>query len=417
MTYPVDDLGNPRVDFVWGQFPLQPNDQRTRTDVDGANITTDTNWTVTKERGSSNLNSGWTNLSFGTGDGGNTREQTFTFDSHEIATTGYSNYPEFLPNYAGDGDTGLEEVVPNIVGLAYGAVGAVLTSAGFVDSGAASTFVGATVANNGHIKTQNPAAGALANIGMAIGMVKYNAPTVPNLVGLTEAAATTALTNAHLTKGAVTTADNAAGATALNDGEIKTQSIASGTTVDTGTAVALVKYAYVATSGTVPNIEGMTESAAIAALAAAGFTQYNNDGSATNVDGATALNDGKVKQGTTGVQLFASTIHYWTYNYTAPATTGPIAGFNRLSGTSFSLNGSDAIMYLTGRTVKPTLGDTITVSGTTASAWNQTWLVDGVEDNDSYNSGGTAVKITAIDDVYFGGESGASSTGGTWTKI
>ena len=347
MTYPVDDLGNPRVDFVWGQFPLQPNDQRTRTDVDGANITTDTNWTVTKERGSSNLNSGWTTLSFGTGDGGNTREQTFTFDSHEIATTGYNNYPQFLPNYRGDGDTVLEEVVPNIVGLAYGAVGAVLTSAGFVDSGASSTFVGATVANNGHIKTQNPAAGAIANIGMAIGMVKYNAPTVPNLVDLTEAAATTALTNAHLTKGAVTTADNAAGATALNDGKIKTQSIAAGTTVDTGTAVALVKYAYT-------------------------------------------------------VEVY---------------TTGPISGFNRLSGTSFSLNGSDAIMYLTGRTVKPTLGDTITVSGTTASAWNQTWLVAGVEDNDSYNSGGTAVKITAIDDVYFAGESGVSSTGGTWTKI
>jgi hypothetical protein len=54
------------------------------------------------------------------------------------------------------------------------------------------------------------------------------------------------LTNAHLTKGAVTTADNAAGATALNDGKIKTQSVAAGTTVDTGSAVALVKYLYTA---------------------------------------------------------------------------------------------------------------------------------------------------------------------------
>lgn len=28
MTYPTDDLGNPRVDFVFGNMPLQPNDQR-----------------------------------------------------------------------------------------------------------------------------------------------------------------------------------------------------------------------------------------------------------------------------------------------------------------------------------------------------------------------------------------------------
>ena len=28
MTYPTDDAGNTRVDFVWGNMPLQPNDQR-----------------------------------------------------------------------------------------------------------------------------------------------------------------------------------------------------------------------------------------------------------------------------------------------------------------------------------------------------------------------------------------------------
>ena len=67
---------------------------------------------------------------------------------------------------------------------------------------------------------------------------------VPDVVGLTEAAATTALTNAGLVKGAVTTADNAAGATSENDGEVKTQTPAAATVVNTGTSVALVKYAY-----------------------------------------------------------------------------------------------------------------------------------------------------------------------------
>lgn len=75
--------------------------------------------------------------------------------------------------------------------------------------------------------------------------------TVPNVVGLTEAAATTALTNAGLTKGAVTTANNAAGATSGNNGTVKTQTPAAGTVINpsggyNSKAVALVKYAYTA---------------------------------------------------------------------------------------------------------------------------------------------------------------------------
>ena len=31
MTYPVDDAGNVRVDFVWGHMPMQPDQQRVNT--------------------------------------------------------------------------------------------------------------------------------------------------------------------------------------------------------------------------------------------------------------------------------------------------------------------------------------------------------------------------------------------------
>ena len=341
MTYPVDDLGNPRVDFVWGHLPLQPNDQRTSY---GQEIVTNQDqnmeWTTTFPIDSATLSTGWTELPFGTGDGGNTRYQTFTWDNHTIATTGYSNYPAFLPDYAGDGDTGLEFVVPNIVGLTYSAAGPIITAAGFIDSGSTSTYVGATVANDGLIKTQSPVAGAIASP-VAVSIVTYNAPEVPNLVGLTEAAATTALTNVHLVKGAVTTADNAAGATAINDGKIKTQSVAEGTTVDTGSSVALVKYAYVGVS-----------------------------------------------------------------------TTGPIAGFNR-SGTHFSLNGDQSIMYVVGRTVKPTVGDTISVTGSDNASHNVSWTVEDIVNDDAYNTGGTAVKVTLVE----GFIDSNTATGGTWTKL
>lgn len=71
MTH-FDDSGNVRVDFVWGNMAMQPDDQRD-TPLDEE------------------------------------------LDSHEIAVYGWSNFPGFIPNYEGDGDSGLEAVVPDIL--------------------------------------------------------------------------------------------------------------------------------------------------------------------------------------------------------------------------------------------------------------------------------------------------------------
>jgi hypothetical protein len=247
MTYPVDDAGNVRVDFVWGHMPMQPDQQRVNTGGEGENITTDGNWTVIKETGSSTLTDSWDSLSFPTGDGGGERYQTFEWGNHDMITEGYSNYPSFIANYAGDGDIGLEAVVPDLASFAVSAMDDAVVAAGLVYA-STTTYVGATTVNDGKIKTQSPAAGVKANIGATVTATFYNAPEVPNVVGLTESAANTALVNAHVVKGAVTTANNAAGATALNDGKIKTQTPAAGTTVNTGSSVALVKYAYVEAS-------------------------------------------------------------------------------------------------------------------------------------------------------------------------
>lgn len=72
-----DDSGNVQVDFVWGNMPLQPNDDR--------------------GSGAAQLNA--------------------SLDNHIIATTGWSNFPGFIPNYSGDEDSGLEAVIPDCVRL------------------------------------------------------------------------------------------------------------------------------------------------------------------------------------------------------------------------------------------------------------------------------------------------------------
>ena len=251
MPYPLDSSGNIRVDFVWGNFPLQPDEQR-GSSYNNDDYTTDGNWTVKAPVGNTELETGWDTIEYNTGDGwqneiNRPRPIVIDYSNHEIATTGYSNYPSFIENYAGDGDTGLEAVVPDLKTFAISAMDDAVVAAGLVYA-STTTHIGATTTNDGKLKAQSPTAGVKANVGATVTATFYNAPEVPNVVGLTESAANTALINANVVKGAVTTANNAAGATAINNGLVKTQTPAAGTTVNTGTAVALVKYAYVETS-------------------------------------------------------------------------------------------------------------------------------------------------------------------------
>lgn len=84
MAVTRDSLGNVQVDFVWGNFPLQPDADR----------------------------------------GENTLDPTL--DNHSIATTGYANFPQFIPNYAGDGDTGFEVVIPDVLRKTLAEAGTIL---------------------------------------------------------------------------------------------------------------------------------------------------------------------------------------------------------------------------------------------------------------------------------------------------
>jgi hypothetical protein len=74
----VDSAGNVAVDFVWGNFPLQPNDVR-------------------RDNGGTNLD--------------------YTLDSHNIAESAYNGYPQYTPNDDGAFTGGVAYVVvPNVLG-------------------------------------------------------------------------------------------------------------------------------------------------------------------------------------------------------------------------------------------------------------------------------------------------------------
>ncbi len=91
--------------------------------------------------------------------------------------------------------------------------------------------------------------------------------TVPNVIGLTQAAATTAITGARLTLGTVATQAS----TTVLSGEVVSQSPGAGLLESDGTAVNLVISTGLPTT-TVPNVVGLTQAAATAAITGASLT-------------------------------------------------------------------------------------------------------------------------------------------------
>jgi hypothetical protein len=105
--------GNVQVDRVWGNMPMQPNDDRSDQYINfgggAGDIGWDNTWTYTSDtlRTSPYYNS-------------DSVQELFTIlpatgTDHNNVAIGYSNFPGYIPNYAGDEDPGLETVIPDVL--------------------------------------------------------------------------------------------------------------------------------------------------------------------------------------------------------------------------------------------------------------------------------------------------------------
>jgi len=130
--------------------------------------------------------------------------------------------------------------VPNVVGQTQAAAASAITSAGLT-RGAVAQQSSTTVAS-GSVISESPAAGTSVAKGSAVNLVVSSgapAPTqvaVPNVVGQTQAAATSAITSAGLTRGTVTQQSS----TTVASGSVISESPAAGADVVRGSAVDLV---------------------------------------------------------------------------------------------------------------------------------------------------------------------------------
>ena len=124
--------------------------------------------------------------------------------------------------------------VPNVVGRTQAEAQKALTSAGLT-LGSVTMANSATVAA-GRVISQNPGAGTTVNPGSTVALVVSLGTTVPDVVGLTQSNAQTALISAGLTVGTVTSANSET----VPSGTVINQTPVAGIKVTPGSAVALV---------------------------------------------------------------------------------------------------------------------------------------------------------------------------------
>lgn len=92
-AHTLDTAGNPVVDFVWGNFPLQPNDVRTETAASNIGGSTgDTGWSATTQVTGARLDFAGTTKALNNG-----ISYTVKSANHEFDETAYSGYPAFTP--------------------------------------------------------------------------------------------------------------------------------------------------------------------------------------------------------------------------------------------------------------------------------------------------------------------------------
>jgi hypothetical protein len=166
----LDTSGNIKVDFVWGNLPMQPDTERTgdgnATVIVANNATQNKQWSGYSKKASPALTKTAIDVTLS---GGLTSS---VGNNHSVALNNWNGYPDYTPE-APYLDTTDQAALPNVVGLSESAANSALVAAGFVKGAVTTTASGATAENDGLVKTQTPAAATVANLGASVALVKY----------------------------------------------------------------------------------------------------------------------------------------------------------------------------------------------------------------------------------------------------
>ena len=202
----TDSAGNLVVDYVWGNYPLQPNDERRASISNTGGSTYDAQWSATTQVASVNLAYGDVAVTVG-----NNPTRTVNMDNHVRAESGWAAYPSFANTHSavytitqasGDGTTQTYTAPNN-----YLAAGDTVNITG---TGLDGTNLTVATANRYTFTVSGSGTGSYINIsgkarytdeitandGAYVSGVAY--VVVPNVVGLATASATDVMNDAEL---------------------------------------------------------------------------------------------------------------------------------------------------------------------------------------------------------------------------
>ena len=226
----LDSSGNVAVDFVWGNFPMQPNDERadnTPTATIVVNGPQNYGWTTKSTVQSARLD--------------------VTQDSHAIATSDYSGFPSFVANSPGAGIANI--YVPNVLGLTTALALDALKDNGYV---AANITTASTATNSSKTVTaasRTAGSGETTITAAGHGYVTGNKVTLSSVDSSVNGTYTVTYVSSSQFK-VTTTATTVLALTGLTgaavavSGTIKTQSVAAGTAgVALGSSITITPWA------------------------------------------------------------------------------------------------------------------------------------------------------------------------------
>ena len=220
----LDTAGEVAIDFVWGNFPIQPNDAR----PDAASATLSETVT-TRVAG----------------------RLAPTLNDHINALSGWNGYPQYTPNTAGEDVAGSVDyiLVPSVIGLTTALATDAMKDATLVPTtAAAASNVGKTVTAASRTAGSAVITVTAGSHGFAVGN-KVTISDVSGGDGVNGVWTVLAVTNANVftVTGTATTVQaltSLAGVVSGVAGTIKTQSLAAGAnTISAGAAVTITPFA------------------------------------------------------------------------------------------------------------------------------------------------------------------------------
>ena len=202
----TDSAGNLVVDYVWGNYPLQPNDERRASVSNTGGSTYDAQWSATTLVASANLAYGDVAVAVG-----NNPSRTVNMDNHVRAETGWASYPRFASTHqavylitqaSGDGTTQTYTApnnflkagdTVNITGTGLDGTNLTVATANRYTFTVSASGTGSYINISGTARYTDE---ITANDGDYVSGVAY--VVVPNVVGLATASATDAMNDAEL---------------------------------------------------------------------------------------------------------------------------------------------------------------------------------------------------------------------------